>query len=89
MYSNDCHILVNLSTRRLSYYEGDRLLNEYPVGIGKASTPTPTGRYSVIEKVINPPLDNLGTRILRLSNTNTCIHGTNDPSSIGGLVSGG
>ncbi len=89
MYVNGCHILVNLSTRRLDYYELDRLVKEYPIGIGTALTPTPTGKYSITEKVLNPQLATFGTRNLHLSNTNTCIHGTNDPSSIGGLVSGG
>jgi lipoprotein-anchoring transpeptidase ErfK/SrfK len=87
--SHSCHIVVNLSKRRLSYFEGDQLVKEYPIGIGKASTPTPVGTYSVIAKVSKPKAAGLGTRCLHLSGTTACIHGTDDPSSIGGLVSGG
>jgi hypothetical protein len=36
-------ISINLATRRLSYNEGQRLVKVYPVGVGKPSTPTPTG----------------------------------------------
>ncbi|WP_207635950.1 L,D-transpeptidase [Desulforamulus ruminis] len=81
--------MINLSTRRLAYHKGDGHLNEYPVGIGKTSTPTPTGTYAISEKAMNPLSAELGTRLLRLSNTKTCIHGTDDPVSIGNLVSGG
>lgn len=84
------HILINLATRRLSYYEGKNLAKEYPVGVGKPSTPTPTGSYSVIEKIMHPG-GMLGTRWLGLSvpGGNYGIHGTNNPPSIGGYVSNG
>lgn len=84
------HILINLATRRLSYFEGDRRVNTYPVGVGKPSTPTPTGSYSVIEKVMYPG-GALGTRWMGLSipGGNYGIHGTNNPPSIGGYVSNG
>ena len=35
------HIVVNLTTFCLSYFEEDTLIREYSVGIGKLSTPTP------------------------------------------------
>lgn len=83
-------ILINLAARRLSYFEGDRLLNTYPVGVGKPATPTPTGNYIIIEKIVNPG-GVLGTRWMGLSipGGNYGIHGTNNPSSIGGYVSNG
>ncbi|BAF58276.1 MAG: L,D-transpeptidase family protein [Pelotomaculum sp.] len=84
------HILINLATRQLSYFEGSRLMNTYPVGVGKPSTPTPTGKYSIIEKIMNPG-GVLGTRWMGLSipGGRYGIHGTNNPSSIGGYVSNG
>jgi len=84
------HISINLATRRLSYFEGDRQVNVYPVGVGKPSTPTPTGSYVVIEKIMYPG-GMLGTRWMGLSipGGNYGIHGTNNPPSIGGYVSNG
>ncbi|MCL6635755.1 MAG: L,D-transpeptidase family protein [Peptococcaceae bacterium] len=83
-------IVINLAARKLYYYEGNRLVHTYPVGVGKPSTPTPTGLYSVVEKVMNPG-GVLGSRWLGLSipGGKYGIHGTNNPSSIGGYVSNG
>lgn len=44
-------ILADLSQYRLYAYEGATLANSFPMSSGKASTPTPTGRYSVMSKV--------------------------------------
>ncbi len=83
-------ITVNLATRRLTYFEGGHTVNNYPVGVGKASTPTPTGSYIIVVKIVHPG-GMLGTRWLGLSipTGNYGIHGTNNPSSIGGYVSNG
>lgn len=88
MNSNGHHILVNLSNHRLLYFEASQLVNEYPVGIGKAATPTPTGTYFILDKVFDSPLES-DTCCFRLANTKICIRGTNDKSSIGRGVSGG
>jgi len=84
------HISVNLATRRLTHYEGERLIKTYPVGVGKPSTPTPTGNYNIVVKIMNPG-GALGSRWMGLSipKGNYGIHGTNNPSSIGGYVSNG
>lgn len=83
-------ISINLAVRKLSYYEGKRLIKVYPVGVGKPSTPTPTGSYTVINKIMQPG-SMLGTRWMGLSvpTGNYGIHGTNNPKSIGGYVSNG
>lgn len=83
-------ITINLANRRLSYNEGQRLVKVYPVGVGKPSTPTPTGNYVVVNKIVHPG-GMLGTRWMGLSvpTGNYGIHGTNNPSSIGGYVSNG
>lgn len=84
------HISIDLITRRLSYFEGKRQVKLYPVGVGKAATPTPTGSYAVVVKLMHPG-GMLGTRWmgLSISSGNYGIHGTNNPSSIGGYVSNG
>ncbi|MCG9969024.1 L,D-transpeptidase family protein [Pelotomaculum terephthalicicum JT] len=84
------HISINLATRRLTYYERERLIKIYPVGVGKPSTPTPTGNYMVVVKIMHPG-GMLGSRWMGLSvqHGNYGIHGTNNPSSIGGYVSNG
>ncbi|MCL6638444.1 MAG: L,D-transpeptidase family protein [Firmicutes bacterium] len=84
------HIQINLTNRRLTFFEGMRGSKTYPVGVGKPSTPTPTGSYKVVYKLMNPG-GILGTRWIGLSipGGNYGIHGTNNPSSIGGYVSNG
>lgn len=84
------HISVNLAVRRLTYFEGGRAIKTYPVGVGKPSTPTPTGNYHIVEKIMHPG-GALGSRWMGLSikQGNYGIHGTNNPSSIGGYVSNG
>jgi hypothetical protein len=44
-------IRVDLSTRRLGLYRDARLVRRFAVGVGTASSPTPTGRYAVAEKL--------------------------------------
>jgi len=89
MDSKSYHIAVNFFQRYIYLYQGYNLLNSYPIGIGRAATPAPVGEYLVTKKNINPPLATFGTRSIHLSNTTTCIHGTNNPSSIGRSVSDG
>ena len=81
-------LTINTVTRKLRHYESDRLLREYPVAVGKPSTPTPPGHFKVINKTMHPG-GVLGTRWMGLNITggNYGIHGTNNPSSIGNAVS--
>jgi LysM repeat protein len=84
------HLVVLRSARRLQHYTGEQLIKTYPVAVGKKSTPTPTGNYSVIHKILNPG-GVLGTRWMGLTIPNGTygIHGTNNPSSIGKFISNG
>jgi L,D-transpeptidase catalytic domain len=43
-------ILVDRSERRMRVYYAGRLLRIFPVGVGKPSTPTPTGHFWVDER---------------------------------------
>jgi len=81
-------INVNVSTRRLTLYRDGNVVKSYPVGIGKMLTPTPTGTYSIINKAPNPG-GPFGVMWMGLSKPHYGIHGTNNPSSIGKVVSHG
>jgi hypothetical protein len=85
-------IVIELSSRTLSLYHGQSLVNTYPIAIGKPSTPTPLGNYQVINKIVHPG-GGLGTRWMELNIPTDGgpygIHGTNNPSSIGQAVSNG
>ncbi|WP_227763870.1 L,D-transpeptidase family protein [Zhaonella formicivorans] len=85
-------IVIDLNSRHLSWYKGNSLIKTYPVAIGKPSTPTPTGSYQVVNKIINPG-GVLGTRWMGLDiptdDGSYGIHGTNNPTSIGQAISNG
>lgn len=91
---------VNLGARRLSVYDGNRLLGAWTVAIGAPGTPTPTGRTFLLA-LLAPPHPTYSPLILPLgfhSNVLTTfgggpgtvgIHGWPDPSVFGQAVSNG
>ena len=96
-------IYINAASRLMMLYDGNTRLALYHLGLGKVSTPTPTGYYKITEKAINPswidpsdpefeipsgPDNPLGYRWMQIQG-NYGIHGTNRPESIGGYVSNG
>lgn len=81
-------IIVDLSDRRLHLLQDGRVVRSYPVGIGKMLTGTPTGEFKVVNKEPHPG-GPFGAFWIGLSKPHYGIHGTNDPSSIGKLVSHG
>jgi len=93
-------IEINLPSRTLSLYDDGMLLKEYPVCVGKRSTPTPQGEYRVIYKTENPywingdvvtppgPQNPLGARWIGITKS-IGIHGNNKPESIGTYASSG
>jgi lipoprotein-anchoring transpeptidase ErfK/SrfK len=87
---------VDLSRRTLELLKGSRVLHRATIGIGRPGSPTPTGRFSITDKLQGAAYGPYyGCCILALSGhqTNTpagwqggdrlAIHGTNDPASIG------
>lgn len=101
--SADRKIVINLASRSLALYEDNVRLRVYPVGVGKYSTPSPVGYYSILTKEIDPPwidpddpeheipsgpYNPIGYRWMQFHG-NYGIHGTNKPSSIGSYVSNG
>lgn len=96
-------IVINIAARSLSLYKNNEKIRLYPVALGKLSTPTPVGYFSVLTKEENPtwvdPGDSrntipsgeynpLGYRWMQVWG-NYGIHGTNHPESIGSFVSNG
>lgn len=78
-------VVISLSERRLYFYQGNRMIRNYPVAIGKESTPTPTGQFSITHKLKNPG-GPFGTRWMSFK-PHYGIHGTNQPGLIGKRVS--
>lgn len=81
-------IKISLTRRLLYVRQGNKVVRTYPVGVGKIETATPVGRYHIISKVRNPG-GPFGAMWLGLNQPHYGIHGTNNPSSIGGAVSKG
>jgi len=98
--SGKASIEINLPSRTLSLYKDGILFKEYPVCVGKRSTPTPQGEYRVIYKTENPywinegdvippgPQNPLGVRWIGITKS-IGIHGNNRPESIGTYASSG
>jgi lipoprotein-anchoring transpeptidase ErfK/SrfK len=94
-------IVVDLSARRLTLYDGGRPVRNVPVGIGSPTTPTPTGRFYVNQRLIprstTGPWGPAALGVSAFSPTlhdwiqggPVAIHGTSDPSSIGRAASHG
>ncbi|MCT4605745.1 MAG: L,D-transpeptidase [Marinisporobacter sp.] len=81
-------ISINTTSRVLTLFRNGQWFKSYPVAVGKPSTPTPKGTFTIINKAINPG-GPFGVRWMGLSKPHYGIHGTNDPSSIGKAVSHG
>ena len=95
-------IVVSLADRKLVLFEGERVLRVYDVAVGKRSTPSPQGKFAIINRVLNPTWygpagvvvapgksNPLGSRWMGLSAKGYGIHGTNVPTSIGHAASHG
>lgn len=98
-------VIVNTATNKLAFYENGSLVREFSVGTGKSSTPTPSGKFTVVNKITNRPYytggikggapnNPLGDRWMGLNINGTAgdtyaIHGNNNESSIGKWITGG
>ena len=95
-------IVIDLSERRLVVRRGGEVVRRMTVAIGRASSPTPVGRFAVTDKLAGSRYGSYyGCCILALSahqpnlppgwtgGDRIAVHGTNDPSSIGAAVSAG
>jgi lipoprotein-anchoring transpeptidase ErfK/SrfK len=94
-------IVISIPDRQLALVDNGQVIKTFPVAVGKESTPSPDGDFTVVNrtenptyyhkgKVIKPGKSNpLGTRWMGLSQKGYGIHGTNVPSSIGKAASHG
>jgi lipoprotein-anchoring transpeptidase ErfK/SrfK len=93
---------VDLSDRRLTLYKVDRVVRTFPVGIGRPSTPTPTGRFFVTVRLRPPQVSTVyGSWALGLSaysqvlaqfgtgDGQIALHGTHNLANLGHQVSNG
>ena len=94
-------IVVSLEDRKLALVEDGQVKKVYSVAVGKPSTPSPIGTFTIERRVANPtyshngktvlpgPSNPVGTRWMGLSKHGYGIHGTNEPKSIGKAASHG
>ncbi len=94
-------IVVSLEDRKLALVEDGQVKKVYTVAVGKPSTPSPVGTFTIARRVMNPtyshdgrivppgPGNPVGTCWMGLSIPGYGIHGTNVPSSIGKAASHG
>ena len=94
-------IVVSLEDRKLALVENGEIRKVYTVAVGKPSTPSPEGTFTIQRRVANPtyhhdgktvlpgPNNPVGTRWMGLSKPGYGIHGTNEPKSIGKAASHG
>jgi lipoprotein-anchoring transpeptidase ErfK/SrfK len=94
-------IVVSLEDRKLALVEDGQVKKVYTVAVGKPTTPSPSGTFSIARRVKNPtyshdgkavlpgPGNPVGTRWMGLSVKGYGIHGTNEPKSIGRAASHG
>ena len=94
-------IVVSLEDKKLALVEDGQVKRVYNVAVGKPSTPSPTGTFTIARRIKNPtyshdgktvlpgPGNPVGTRWMGLSVKGYGIHGTNEPKSIGKAASHG
>jgi hypothetical protein len=94
-------IVVSLEDRKLALIEDGQVKKIYSVAVGKPSTPSPEGTFTIERRVANPvyqhkgrtveagPGNPVGSRWMGLSTKGYGIHGTNEPKSLGKAASHG
>lgn len=98
-------IVVNKKINKLAFFDGGKLVREFPVATGREKSLTPEGSFKLVSKIKNrpyykehipggDPANPLGDRWLGLDvngtrGTTYAIHGNNRESSIGKYVSAG
>jgi hypothetical protein len=94
-------IVVSLQDRKLALVEDGEVKKIYTVAVGKPSTPSPEGTFTIQRRVANPtyhhgdrtvapgPMNPVGSRWMGLSKAGYGIHGTNESRSIGKAASHG
>jgi lipoprotein-anchoring transpeptidase ErfK/SrfK len=94
-------IVVSIPDRKLALIETGQVTKIYSVAVGKDTTPSPAGSFTIVNRVTAPtyyhkgqvvpqgPENPIGTRWIGLNQKGYGIHGTNAPRSIGKAASHG
>jgi lipoprotein-anchoring transpeptidase ErfK/SrfK len=94
-------VLVSLRHRKLAVRENGRVLRVFPVAVRAEVSPSPTGKFQVVTRLVKPTYyhpgkviapgaaNPLGTRWVGLNKKGYGIHGTNAPASVGEAASHG
>jgi lipoprotein-anchoring transpeptidase ErfK/SrfK len=94
-------VLVSIPDRKLAVLENGKVIRTFPVAVGAAQNPSPTGEFRIVHRLVNPAYyhpglvippgrnNPLGRRWVGLNQKDFGIHGTNEPSSIGKAASHG
>ena len=53
-------VVVSIPDRTLALIVNDEVVRVYPVSVGKSSTPSPVGTYTIVNRVANPTYYNAG-----------------------------
>ena len=103
LYAEDAarRLVISIPDRKIVLLENGVVTRVYPVAVGKPSTPSPAGSFSIVRRVSDPtyshngrlvapgPKNPVGSRWMGLSAKGYGIHGTNEPNSIGKAASHG
>jgi L,D-transpeptidase ErfK/SrfK len=94
-------VLVSIPDRQLAVLVNGIVVAGFPIAVGAEKSPSPTGEFTIVNRVSNPTYyhegvvipagkgNPVGTRWLGLSQKGYGIHGTNAPKSIGRAASHG
>lgn len=94
-------VLISLADRKLAVLEDGNVVAKFAVAVGASTSPSPTGKFQIVNRVSNPTYyhpgtvipggkDNpVGTRWIGLNQKGYGIHGTNEPKSVGHAASHG
>lgn len=94
-------VLVSIPDRKLAVLVNGIVVAGFPISVGADESPSPTGEFTIVNRVSNPTYyhegsvipagkgNPVGTRWVGLSQKGYGIHGTNAPKSIGKAASHG
>lgn len=94
-------VLVSIPDRTLAVIENGKVLRTFKVSVGAAVSPSPTGKFEIVNRLANPTYyhagvvipagknNPLGPRWVGLNKQGYGIHGTSAPGSIGKAASHG
>jgi lipoprotein-anchoring transpeptidase ErfK/SrfK len=94
-------VLVSIPDRKLAVLVNGIVIAGFPISVGADDSPSPTGKFTIVNRVSNPAYyhegvvipagkgNPVGTRWVGLSQKGYGIHGTNAPKSIGRAASHG